>query len=372
MSQERTFFPELKLFKKTIIERLLMSLYHIYREHPIYAYKDIDLDTKILIHSSYAKVDTPNKIPRIAIKVNGYTFSFTDYLFDEISNERVNENGVVTGWEYEKILSTTVTMVVQSFAEEETTNISDELAMLLSFSAKDFFRSAGLIVRGVQVSETEIANKEQGIFQTMIGVSLEIPWKAFIENKNAPVFDGTIFLTKDTILKDVLPTDQELHVLDSSVFYVNQIVQVTDWKTKNKEWMQIKEKSANFNKLKVLRGLFESIPIAISYGSRMNGYETSVTSSALDSSTSKLMLSVDYQNFFKIGTIIYIAPNLNFPFTDLEMARINKKSMSTPNVIFLLRGVEGSNSVIAPVNTVVFQTRAKDSSERGPGVNVYR
>jgi hypothetical protein len=185
----RTIFAGLSLFKQEVTERFLVAAREIYKNHPIYTFDNDQQLTKILLYPSYADIGLPGKTPKIIIKAGGYNFGMTDTLFGNMSGEAKDAAGHVAGYTYSKMMVTTATALVQAYAEEESADLADELSMLAVFACRNMFSQVGLVIRGVQVSETDVVAKEEGLYQTVISIALDAPWGGTIINNGPPIDD---------------------------------------------------------------------------------------------------------------------------------------------------------------------------------------
>lgn len=198
--QQRTIFPNVTLIKKTLAERFLVTLREIYRNNPTYTYKDDEMQTSIYISPSYATVTTPGKKPRLIIKPGGYAFSLTDTLFHNMSGEATNSDGIIAGYTYKKMMAASATIMVDAFAEEESSDIADELVMLTSFACRGMFGQNAIAIRGAEVSPTEVLDQTQNLYRTAVAVSFEFAWEGEITS-NAPSIlqtDATVESVSDT------------------------------------------------------------------------------------------------------------------------------------------------------------------------------
>lgn len=183
---ERQLFPELKLIKKEVLERFLLVLYGIYEQHPHFTYHHEENQTKIWIYPSYADSERDGVYPRMIIKAGSYGYGLMDTMNNNMSGE-IYRDGVLVGLTHQQIINTTLTVLVQANYEEECSDIADELVSLVVFAMRNRFRGSGLIVRGSQVSETDLFNKEQDVYQTNVTFSFDVPWTTSMEDTGLPI-----------------------------------------------------------------------------------------------------------------------------------------------------------------------------------------
>ena len=174
---ERQIFPELKLFKKELTERFLIALMEIYRIHPAYNYADDESESSIHISPTYADIRFEGRNPQLLIKVGAYQFNMTDMLNQNAVEEILNKEGIVAGYRYFKNISTTVTVMVRAYAEEESSDIADELSSLGIFTAHHMFAQLGVNIRDSQVSETSEVDNNNDIFETAVSFRVDVPWE---------------------------------------------------------------------------------------------------------------------------------------------------------------------------------------------------
>lgn len=195
----RLMFSELSLIKKEISERFLVVLRDLYKEHPVYNYTEDEADAKLLIYPSYGNPDRDGTQARMVIKVGSYNYHLMDTLNNNMSREIIKD-GILVGLEHSQIITVPVTILVQAYAEEESSDLADELATLIVFACRNRFSEKGLIARGAQVSETDTFNQEQKIFQTSISCTFDIPWVTRMEDTGEPINQAELeFESEETL-----------------------------------------------------------------------------------------------------------------------------------------------------------------------------
>jgi hypothetical protein len=187
--QQRTIFPKVALIKKTLMERFLVSLREIYRNNPAYTYADEELETGIHITPSYADLATPGKKPRLIIKPGGYAFSMTDTLSHNMSGEAKNSEGIIAGHTYKKMNSSSMTVMVDAYAEEESSDIADELAMLVAFVCRGMFGQNAIAIRGAEVSPTEVYDSAQSLYRTVVSIVFDFGWEGEVTSNGPTVLE---------------------------------------------------------------------------------------------------------------------------------------------------------------------------------------
>jgi len=192
----RFLFPNLSFIKKEVNERFLSLIYAIYADHPTYTYVVEEKNAGLLIYPSYADPGFDGKYPRFISKTGSYSYGLMDTFNNNMAGE-VLVNGVVSGAEYKQFINTSITVLVQANTEEESSDLADELVNIVVFAMRSRFRNQGLIVRGSSVSETDLLNKEQDVFQTNVVFSFDVPWSTFEVDLNDPIDVGGIELEKD-------------------------------------------------------------------------------------------------------------------------------------------------------------------------------
>lgn len=175
---DRQIFPDLRLFKKSVTERFLVSLREIYKNHPVYTYADTDsANTAIHIEPTYANLTFEGRNPQMLVKVGQYEFGLQDTLGMNLNQVITNASGVYGGFESLKNMSTMVTVVVKAYAEEESSDIADELAMLGVYAARNMFTQTGINIRGSAISETVVMDQQANLYQTIINFQVDVPWQ---------------------------------------------------------------------------------------------------------------------------------------------------------------------------------------------------
>lgn len=196
----RQIFSELALFKKEVTERFLKVTRAIYENHPVYTYSNNESETKILIYPSYSDTESDGKQPRFIIKAGAYNYHLKDTLYDNMSRE-VLYKGAVAGYEHSQIINIPVTILIHAYAEEEASDLADELSSLVVYACRKMYSSVGLSVRGIQVSETDIFNTEQKIYQTSASVTLDVPWTTSTVDKGPPISDVVLTPEMDEVIR---------------------------------------------------------------------------------------------------------------------------------------------------------------------------
>jgi hypothetical protein len=183
---ERLMFEELSLIKKEVTERFLSITRDVYVHHPVYTFAEDESVAKLFIYPSYGNPDHDGKNARMVVKVGAYNYHLMDTLNNNMSKEIVID-GVVCGFEHQQTLSIPLTVLVQAYAEEESSDLADELANLVVFACRNRYRAKGLITRGVQVSETDLYDNKQKIYQTTVAITMDVPWTTRMINLEAPI-----------------------------------------------------------------------------------------------------------------------------------------------------------------------------------------
>jgi hypothetical protein len=260
---DRSIFTELKPIKKQVLERFLLSLYAIYKNHPVYPFdiekKDDHEKTRISIYPSYSNVEQPGKNPKIVVKMGSYSMSSTETFFNDMSGEYFNQFGQSSGFTYEKMLSTSITIIVHSQAEEESSDIADELSLLLSHGARELFAQQGIHIKAVQVSETDIQNPEQNVFQTMIGVSVDFAWSGIIANKALDNVTQINFELSYEVTKLFDETNELLHLSEWKGLQEEQLAELVVGD--EREWIFIESIVPSSSYIKVKRGVFSTVKL---------------------------------------------------------------------------------------------------------------
>lgn len=168
---ERLLFPNMVLMKKWASEQFALATQLMYRDHPAYPFKDEDTETEIIIGPTFADTQTPGKKPKILSQGGGYDLSLNDTLGDNLAHEMVDEaTGQVIGRKRVKQLRMSMMVLVQAYAEEECSDLADELALLIGSVGKHVYASHGLAITQVAVSETNVLNPEAKSFQTAVNI----------------------------------------------------------------------------------------------------------------------------------------------------------------------------------------------------------
>lgn len=155
----------------------MIALREIYRIHPAYPYADDDARTKIHIEPTYGNVRDEGKNPQLLVKVGQYEFALQDYLGMNLAGPQPNDSGVNAGFYSLKDMTTVITVTVNAYTEEESSDIADELVMLGTYAARHMFNQVGIIIQGSAVSETQEIDNQKDIYQTLVSFSVNVPWQ---------------------------------------------------------------------------------------------------------------------------------------------------------------------------------------------------
>lgn len=181
MKNSRFMFPGAKQFRKVVGENFLIATRNIYKEHPYYKYEDDEQYTQIYIDLSYANKRYDGIKPSFIVKVGAYNKDLSDTLASNMSEEIVKD-GRVVGYKRRKIIRLPITVIVHSYSEEECSDLSDELSDLCLVFRKHEYSKRGVVPMGAHVSETDIFDDSQGIYQTTISFTMDVPWVYQEEN----------------------------------------------------------------------------------------------------------------------------------------------------------------------------------------------
>lgn len=185
----RAMFPKAKFFKQQVAESFILSTREIYKDHPTYTFSDAEEETKIMIEASYSKTHHDGKSPRMVVKIGSYNKDLTDMIANNIA-EPIYDSGILVGYERRKIIRVPITVIVHAYSEEESSNLSDELSDLVLVFAKDMYTQKGVVPMGAHVSETDVYDDAQGIYQTTVSITADVPWVySTTGNKNDLVDD---------------------------------------------------------------------------------------------------------------------------------------------------------------------------------------
>lgn len=171
----RLLIPNMVLLKRWIAEQFSVATRIIYSDHPVYTYSDTDEETGIVIMPTFADTDVPGKKPKILSQGGGYDLTFQDTLGRNFAQELIDETtGMAIGKKYVKQIRMNMMVLVQAYAEEESSDIADELAILLGSIATHVYADHGLVLYSVSVSETNVLNPEEKSFQTVVSLGLDV------------------------------------------------------------------------------------------------------------------------------------------------------------------------------------------------------
>lgn len=182
----RKIFKNLGLFKKEVTERFLTVTRTIYENHPVYTYREDESESGILIYPSYANTERDGEQPRMIVKPGSYNYHLKDTLYDNMSKE-LTHNGAIAGYEHAQIITIPLTILIHAYAEEESSDLADEFASLVVYACRKLYSGKGLVIRGMQVSETDLFNSDQKLYQTTASITLEVPWTTSTIDTSPPI-----------------------------------------------------------------------------------------------------------------------------------------------------------------------------------------
>lgn len=171
---ERLLFQNMMLPKRWVAEAFVLATREIYADHPVYRHDKKEARSDIIIAPTFADSDTPGKKPKILVQGGGYDFSLNETFGRNLSHGIIDPStGSEVGKKSIKRVRMGMMVLVQAYAEEESSDIADELAMLLSTVAHPHYASKGVIIDGVSVTETNVLNSEERSFQTVLNLAVE-------------------------------------------------------------------------------------------------------------------------------------------------------------------------------------------------------
>lgn len=172
---ERLLFPNMVLVKRWVAEQFSLATRIIYSDHPVYTYHDVDEKTEVVIMPTFADTNVPGKKPKILAQGGGYDLTLQDTLGQNYAQEIVDETtGRTIGRKSVKQIRMNMMVLVQAYAEEESSDLADELAVLLGSIATHVYGDHGLAIYSVSVSETNVLNPEEKSFQTVVSLGLDV------------------------------------------------------------------------------------------------------------------------------------------------------------------------------------------------------
>lgn len=187
---DRVIFPDMALFKREVTDRSLVALREIYRIHPAYAYNDDPSLTQIHIEPTYGNLTFEGENPQMLVKIGQYEFALQDYLGMNLAGPQPNVNGVDGGFYSLKDMTTVISITIKAYAEEESSDIADELVMLGTYAARHMFNQVGIIVQGSAVSETQEIDTSKNIYQTIVSFSVNVPWQLSLTTSKPGAIPG--------------------------------------------------------------------------------------------------------------------------------------------------------------------------------------
>jgi hypothetical protein len=111
------------------------------------------------------------------VKVGQYEFSLQDTLGMNLMADVKNSEGVIAGFSSMKNMSVSVTIVMRAYAEEESSDLADELSALGVYAVHHMFTQVGLNIRGAAVSETRETDSQNDTFDTIVNFTIDVPWQ---------------------------------------------------------------------------------------------------------------------------------------------------------------------------------------------------
>lgn len=172
----RLLFPNMRLFKSEMTRSFTFVTQSIFKNHPAYRFDEDDSKTQIMIHPTFSDVSNPGKMAKIMFRAGGYDASLNDYWDENFARIELDEKGNEIGKQSSKMITSTMTVLVQAYNEMESQDLADELLQLIIFGAKGFYAQHHVHIIGGQVGETSPLKDQEGSFQTMISIS----YKAYL------------------------------------------------------------------------------------------------------------------------------------------------------------------------------------------------
>lgn len=185
----RTIYPDLKLFKKFVNEQFLVCLREIFKKHPVYTYDIDQSNTPIHIEATYVQRNFSGKNPVILSRVGQYELDLQDMLGKNLHQHVMNDKGVYSGFSSMKDMTAAITVQVRAYSEEQSSDIADEIAMLVIYAANYMFSQVGLNIKRSAVSETSMLDNSNEIYETRVQFQGNVPWE-FVKTDKEGALDG--------------------------------------------------------------------------------------------------------------------------------------------------------------------------------------
>lgn len=170
---ERLLFHNMLLLKRWAAEQFTLATQIMYRDHPAYPYRDEEDETEVIILPTFSDTDFPGKKPKILSQGGGYDLSFQDTLGSNFAHEVTDGQGQVIGVKRVKQVRMSMMVLVQAYAEEESSDLADELALLVGSVGRHVYAQKGLAIYSLSVSETNVLNPEEKSFQTVLNIGFD-------------------------------------------------------------------------------------------------------------------------------------------------------------------------------------------------------
>lgn len=171
----RLLFPNTTLIKRYVVEQFIRASTLIYADHPVYTWAENDEQSKILIAPTYANTNQTGKRPKFLIQSGAYRFGLQDTFANNFSEEMYDdETGKYIGRRHVKTVPTNLMILVQSYAEEESSDLADELTMLGMAQAAHVFDQHNISLIDVETSETNVLENDQETFQTVVSFQVQV------------------------------------------------------------------------------------------------------------------------------------------------------------------------------------------------------
>ena len=171
----RLLFPNTTLIKRYVVEQFIRASTLIYADHPVYTWAENDEQSKILIAPTYANTNQTGKRPKFLIQSGSYRFGLQDTFVNNFSEEMYDdETGAYLGKRHVKTVPTNLMILVQSYAEEESSDLADELTMLCMAQAAHVFDQHNISLIDVETSETNVLENDQETFQTVVSFQVQV------------------------------------------------------------------------------------------------------------------------------------------------------------------------------------------------------
>ena len=149
--------------------KIIIALRAIFKHDDDFTYTENELDSRIIIASSFPEKDADFKIPQIVVSVQNISMSSATSLFDNYESDIYNSSGQVIGSKFSTIVPYNISIICIANNDSLSKDLSNKVFKYIIFTKSEIFN-------GQQRLGIQNISKSQG------GQYRQMPDKAYAHN----------------------------------------------------------------------------------------------------------------------------------------------------------------------------------------------